>query len=101
MFTTPSADVHIPGVTAIWVKYTATVTANGNGCGVSNVLGDKNKKKLLFPSVGSTSSGGDDCVALRNGEKASNSTTAVTATVIKRPRLGDCGAGRVYGSNFI
>jgi hypothetical protein len=82
MFTTPSADVHTPGVTAMWVKDTATVTANG--CGVSNVLGDKNKKKLLFPSMGSTSSGvGDDCASLRNGEKASNSTTAVTATVIR------------------
>jgi hypothetical protein len=86
MFTTPSADVHTPGVTAMWVKDTATVTANG--CGVSNVLGDKHKKKLLFPSMGSTmgstSSGvGDDCASLRNGEKASNSTTAVAATVIR------------------
>jgi hypothetical protein len=82
MLSNALAMLTTPGVTAMWVKDTATVTANG--CGVSNVLGDKNKKKILFPSMGSTSSGvGDDCASLRNGEKASNSTTAVAATVIR------------------
>lgn len=77
MFTTPSADVHTNGVNAIWLKDTATVTSNG--CGVANVKNDKNKKKLLFPSMGSTTGAAGECdsncKALKNSESASNTTT--------------------------